>query len=404
MGLTVTSQQIRRREPTNTEGLDITREVLALAEIGRIVSESNRLEDMYAQISACLRELVPVDRVVVLVVEPSTEELQREYIGGMDAVAPLDSPEERITPGILDKVRATGRAEKFDDLSALVDLDTDLKRLVELGFISAIYAPLMVQGEFIGILGVNARSPAAYTDADLDLLVRIARQIAGTVANAKLQQQTDRDGKEYELLYQLGRSVTSHLGIDEICLALASSVAPLIPYDRLAISTVDPVTDMAVTVFVKGIQVANYELDKPFSAAHFTELWTPESRTALVDSDYDRFDDDPAFESMGLRSALGVPLFWDDMCIGVLSFRSFKESAYGPRHIDLANRISDQIAGTFANAEMYGQVKRSGSDQELLARIGRAVNSSTDIDEVIVVFTDLVRQLIPADRDRKSVV
>ena len=110
-------------EPSAADAVDRqTREALAIAEVGRAVSESDGIEDLYEQIASCIRDLVLADRVVVAVVEPLTGELRREFVSEAAGGKPVvETSGQRKKPGILDEISATGKAARFDDLPAVVD-------------------------------------------------------------------------------------------------------------------------------------------------------------------------------------------------------------------------------------------------------------------------------------------
>ncbi len=566
----VTGPQPNKEDVVGDDAADRKiREALALAEIGRAVNESERLEDLYARTAEWVQKLVPADRVVIALVDRTSGELRREYVTGIESARPGSPPDQRVRPGVLDEVRQSGIPVRIDDIAGVVDRFPGAKMLVDLGFQSGIYAPLLVRGEVIGVVGTDVRALAAYTDADvellsriaiqvsgalanaelrleldikateeallaeisrivtsspsfgdvfepiaaaisraiphdriamasidveaeqahtrfvsgliaegfppgdihplppqildahhlksdgelfqsseiqrsfenlpvaplmtgelrsgmranlrshgdlvgnlivrstsenaygesdLQLLMRIARQLSGAFANSELHAEVDRRAQEESVLARIGRAVTADLGIDELCRGLAESVSPLIPYDRIAVALVDPDTATATTVFADGVAVGEFETGDAFPAEHYSELWDSDSRTALVDSDYDHFDDDMTFVNMGLHSSLGVPLFWQNECIGVLSFRSRQARTYSARHIDLANRIADQITGAFVNAGLHSTANRRAKEEEVLAAIGRLVSSSLDFGSTFDELARSVEQLIPYDR------
>jgi len=65
----------------------------------------------------------------------------------------------------------------------------------------------------------------------------------------------------------------------------------------------------------------------------------------------------------GFRSIMNVPLFSKGEIIGGLLFRSFKPHAYTDHDLRLAERVSNQIAGSIANAQLFAALKKA--QQEL---------------------------------------
>lgn len=137
-----------------------TREARALAEIGRVVGESERLEELYETIDASVRDLVPAERVVIALVHRGTGELRREFASGIRRNRKRTELQGKpLRSGILQKVRETGKASKIDDIKAVEDRYPAVRRLILAGVKSGIYAPLSVRGAVIGVLGVYGCRP-----------------------------------------------------------------------------------------------------------------------------------------------------------------------------------------------------------------------------------------------------
>ena len=65
----------------------------------------------------------------------------------------------------------------------------------------------------------------------------------------------------------------------------------------------------------------------------------------------------------GVRTSVVVPLIYSGGSIGVLLLDSMHADAYDLHHLQLAERVADQIAGAIANAQLYAERQRS--EQEI---------------------------------------
>jgi GAF domain-containing protein len=99
-----------------------------------------------------------------------------------------------------------------------------------------------------------------------------------------------------------------------------------------------------------------------------------------------------------------VPLVSNEQIIGTLSLSSTVTSAYTNHHVDLAERVSAQIAGAIANAQLHTRLDIEAREKEVVAEIGLAITSSMNIDEVYQRFSELVSRLIPYDRLSISII
>jgi GAF domain-containing protein len=67
-----------------------------------------------------------------------------------------------------------------------------LAPVFEAGFRSSISVPLISQNQVIGILNITSAQPDVYSSSDISLAEGIAAQIAGAIANSRLNGERGR--------------------------------------------------------------------------------------------------------------------------------------------------------------------------------------------------------------------
>ena len=160
-------------------------------------------------------------------------------------------------------------------------------------------------------------------------------------------------------------AVHSSLDINEVYERLSEEVGKLIPFDRISVAIIDPTLGVTKPTYIAGTDVAGRRPGDsiPLGGTLTEEVARTRSPKMLVaDSEADlrqRFPGlVPAYRA-GLRSFLGVPLIDRDSVIGVLQIRSKRPGVYGQQHLDLAERVGNQIAGAIANAQLYEQTRQA---------------------------------------------
>ena len=161
-----------------------------LAEIGRIISSSLAIEDVYKQFADELRKLIHFDRIVVGLVDLELETFSPAYVigtyvegRGVGDIIPLaGSATEEI---VRTKAPLIMSAESTDRFPAT-------EPRFAAGLRSVIAVPLISLDRVIGFLRLQSTEQNDYTEQDLDLLERVGSQIAGAIANARLYDHTRR--------------------------------------------------------------------------------------------------------------------------------------------------------------------------------------------------------------------
>lgn len=165
----------------------------ALASISFVVSRDLKLANVYHRVADELERLISYDRLVIAVFDPETKALTLDFVRGVEL--PGESPGDDITDAVLPRtwqsymeevgeIRKTERGRAF----------------IELGLQSWIQAPIGMQARGPdGFLSLRSRNASEYSEADADLLDRIAAQITPAIQNARLYEQSIKLSMQREL-------------------------------------------------------------------------------------------------------------------------------------------------------------------------------------------------------------
>ena len=166
----------------------LARDNAAVAEIGRIISSTLNIDEIYESFSAEVKKIIPFDRIVIDTIDTEKSTVRNVYIAGKGL---QDRNVKDIYP-----LEGSGNAEMVRTRSTLLIQTKDfseykdrfpmLLSTFQAGFRSIMNVPLFSKGEIIGGLLLRSRKPYAYTDKDVRLAERIGFHIAGAIANAQL--------------------------------------------------------------------------------------------------------------------------------------------------------------------------------------------------------------------------
>ena len=194
-------QRVRVLEKSESERCQADREISRLAEeseiiaeIGRIITSSLYIEEVYNQFAKVAKKLLPFDRIAVYLIYPDEETITVTYIWGMDIEGLRVGQTIPLKSSIMDIILHTHKGvliyqETDEDLAARYPF---VKLSFQVGLRSMLSVPLIYRDQVTGALHFRSKQSLAYTEQNFRLAERIAAQIAGAVANAQLFAQCKR--------------------------------------------------------------------------------------------------------------------------------------------------------------------------------------------------------------------
>ncbi len=165
-----------------------------IAEIGRIVSSTLKLEETYDRFAAEVKKLIPFDRLAINLVNPDGHTATIAHISGVNVQERPLAGHFPLEHSALKKALSC-RSGILIHPTSLSDLQDGFVNLVpnfKEGMRSFMCIPLMCGTQEIGALLFQRKKPRAFVEKDLRLAERIAYQIAGAIANAQLFQERKR--------------------------------------------------------------------------------------------------------------------------------------------------------------------------------------------------------------------
>lgn len=189
----VAQQEITERKQAD-EALKKSEEIESqLAEIGRIVSSSVNIDEIYERFAKKIHTVIPFDRCAISLVDQEHGAITTTYLAGTDVPELQPGTPYPLAGSILGEIVRTrsGMVTHLNENNSedLIRRFPQLAFSLEVGLRSLLAVPLISKDEVVGILNLRSKEPDAYTQRDLELAERIGNQIAGAIVNSQLYAQ-----------------------------------------------------------------------------------------------------------------------------------------------------------------------------------------------------------------------
>lgn len=316
-----------------------------------------------------LQRFIAFDYVLVAVVDPVTQAVQSRMFhapGRNDEVhPPVFQAHETPTgwvyanqaPLVIDDWRRETRYPRLREYLTGYDIR------------SSCVLPLTTVHRRIGVFGIGATRPSAYSAEEVQFLSVVADHLALALDHAlnldssrQVQAELESKNDRLELVLDLTNRVVTNLELRELLREVAASVRRVMKCDAAGVALPEP----------DGNSFRVYALDFPESKGFLTEETqipmenTPigaafcEGRVQLRSQSQIQEHCPEACSASatreGLRSGCFLPLISKGRVLGVLALSRFAEEAFTPEQVEFLNQIARQVAIAVENALAYREI------------------------------------------------
>ena len=200
---------------TWTDVEDAARHLALLTRTTEVVNSSLDLQEVMEAIAHEVAAALETDSAYVYLYDERTDELVLRATHGTSVDDATRVPRMRRGEGITGAA-AADRAPVM--IASDAHLDPRFKafpNLPEDDYASILAVPILAREKLEGALNVRTREPRAFTQAEIDLLMTIAAQVAQSIEHAKLYAQAQRRVHELEALARISEAVSESLYLEE---------------------------------------------------------------------------------------------------------------------------------------------------------------------------------------------
>lgn len=374
------------------------RELAGLANLAQAVSALRDPQDLIARLNESIAPLLGVEILGFFILDENLRlQGQVPFLGIPSNV--LEFYQSVVQPG--------GSAEEsWQPVETIVTTqapeDARLEKLglrhlaIMAGIHHTVLAPLTSGGRMLGYLqAANKRDGTPFNQDDLRLLAIITGQAAPILENSSLVQQSRRRAQRAETLRRIASLTSSSATLEEILKYSLLDLARLLQADMAAIFLLDEQRgELRVhkgSLFGVSTNVVAQLGRIPVDDPQFLRTVTGSQRQFLsgnlAENEHLLPLYCPLVETLHIQSAIDVPLVMRERGIGELMLGSFKADFFNRGDLQSAATAAGQLAAAIEQAALSSETDQSlrqRIDQmTALTRIGRAINSTLDLEHLL---------------------
>ena len=343
----------------------------AILEVSESIALHRELAPLFHDLARRLYGMVRFDFLSLILHDAERELMQLRICEGADpvpAVPSLELPLEESPSGIAFQTQKPLAIKS-------VTQETRFPRLREFlsgqGVESICVIPLSTAQRRLGALGFGNRQPYDYSLSEINLLERIARQVAVAVDNAlnyqraqTYQHQLIRERDRLRALLDLTNAVVSQLDLQQLVRTIAASLRKLLDCEYVSLAIYNQQTrrmHIRALDFPESRGFLQPEMSLPADQTPAGRACATRQPVMLDQREIARIN--PQIGALaaaeGLQSGVSLPLLTPERAIGALNLASRRENAFSEEDVEFLRLVAGQIAIAVENALAYREVEQS---------------------------------------------
>jgi len=403
LALTIENRQLLSDTKITAESLST--QVRALRTINDLSSVLSSLQNETAVMDKTVRALVDavnVDHVGITLISDGGDiatvvsEYPKFGTVGMTFSATSDEFQRRLrnqTQPIV--VNNVATSTEITEETRTVLLKTDVKSIAILPLID-------VRAGFIGSVGLDLYDEKrTFTPAMIDFARTITSQMAVTIQNIRLLQNTRRQARQMEAIAGFSQSLQAVLDIKELFGVALQNTQQVLSADRMMVLFWDVAHNQWRRIaHADGARVSvEMDDDTPISLDNTTGGQVIKSQRMFSANDLSKSGYQFTFDET-MNSSISLPLTVRGLQVGVVEIGNHKTNAYTNTDSAIFQQLVSQMGIGLENAETYSQSQRLARSKALVNDISSQLQQQADIDQILSVTLNELGKAIGAKRAR----
>jgi signal transduction histidine kinase len=335
-----------------------------ILEVGQAILAADGLEATIAIILDGAHRLTGAETAGLFQLDPASRLLHCSHAMGRDADRMRALRPLRVGDGIAGRAVAEGRPIWTPDIlqDQAIHLPPDNRfDADQLTYRSVMAAPLLVNGVARGALVAHDRTPDRFSPTEAEILAALASLAGVALENVRLHNETKAQARRAQVLADMARIISSTLDMETLLGALVREIQRVVPCIRGSFSFYDPT---AHTITFHEVHVVDGQPTFPRRTvpADQTISWQV-MQTGRIDVRDDlRLSPIPMHAQRaaeGERSVIGLPIFREDECLGVLSLASNEPAAFTSEQVAFVEELMPHLAVALDKARLFEEAVES---------------------------------------------
>lgn len=324
-----------------------------LLEAGRMFNSTLEYEELIQMVLKLVATAINSEAALVFRVDHRRTDMKIRFMNFMKDSRMIIFHRE-LGQGVIGWVAKYKEPVIINNISNDTRIDRELWKNIKTEIKTLISVPLIGKGQMIGVIEAINKVGGKFDEKDLDVLIGLGNQIAIAIDNANLFRKAKKEALEKNLLYEIGKKLSSSLKLDEVLKEILNSLKQAIDFTAGGVFVVNPEKGEIDSIYTTGYESCS-EADIHLKIGQGLVGNVAKTGKPVIVSDVNTnkhyIDLNP-----NTKSEMVVPIELDGRIIGVFNVESNILSAYNNEDLTLMTTFTSQAAISIERAQLHEQI------------------------------------------------
>lgn len=260
----------------------------------------------------------------------------------------------------------------------------ELEETDEMTLKSILCYPLLLRGEFFGVIEALNAKGGCFDQSDLDTFEILSDQIALAVHNARLYYRAKRQAVQTNTLFQVSADIMASLNLDEVLNQILNALKNVVEYHAGGVYLINDKSDDVESITSVGYDtLLTPDLHLKIGEGIVGDV----ARTGIAENVIDVNKDDRYINARPeTNSEIVVPITLDKKMVGILNLEHNEINGFTTQDRDILMKFASLAALSIERARLHKYMLEQKKIDEQLA-IARAIQK-TFLPKVVPDFAD----------------
>ena len=352
-------------------------QLLVLNKIKNRISVSLELDKLLDVVASSIIEFFSYYQVLIFLYQEEAQKLGLMAHSGIKDVELEEDFEDKLTNQIV--------GESFYKNKIIIvnsKINNPFKSSIIKGVQSEFAIPLKIQENPIGVIYIASESKDTFDEKDIHIMEAISEQLSINVRDAFIFTKISKKSKQLDVVHKIGQVAIQSFDLKELVNDIVDFIQKNFGFYHVSVFSYEETSQELELLAYAGASYESFKVGDKFSITDGIIGYVVRSKEYYLSNDVlkeDKYND----MLVHTKSELTLPIKHENKIFGVMNIESSKLNQFDKSDVEIFTRITDQIAYTIANADLFKQKSSAHTLLLSLNNLGREINSTFDLQKIL---------------------